>query len=110
MSVPIRNPGLTITCPIGKLSVQNPDADDLQLEVEATDGGGEGEGGDGVSGEGGEGDTGGEEGVLNLPHPEASQDSELVVTGTAWEGGGEPLPEVESPHLARKMPNWSQGI
>ena len=54
----------------------------------------------------------GEGPMAHLPNPEASQDTELVVTGAVWEGGGrgrgEGSQDPESPHTPRKT-NWSQG-
>ena len=88
---------------IGKLSVQNIDVDRQGVE-------------DGAVGEEEEGEEGGREGesgsLGHLPSHEASQDTELMVTGASWdegEEGREPSQEPESPHLTPRKTNWSQG-
>ena len=95
---------LSVLC-CDQLSIQNHDTDGREQEDEAAMEG-DGEGGEGVGGEGVEGEGGDE--ARHLPNPEASQDTELVATGSAWEGRGEASQEPGSPHLARKS-TWSQG-
>ena len=58
----------------------------------------------------GVGEGEGEEGEgEHLPNPQASQDTELVVTGAGWEEGERSSQEPESPHLTSRKATWSQG-
>ena len=86
---------------IEKMSIQSHDVEEHQLEEEDAVMKGVGEGGGGVGGEGVEG---------RGHNPEASQDTELVLTRAAWEGeSGEPSQEPESPPLTSRKSTWSQG-
>lgn len=59
-----------------------------------------------------DGERGGEEPLSHLPNLEASQDTELVAPGAAWEAGEEEedrevSQDPESPPLTPRKANWS---
>lgn len=82
--------------------MDDPEPDEEEVVLE--------EGGDVVGNE-----VGGRDSSLgHLPNIDASQDTELVITGGEWEsrGEGRGVPsqgEPESPHLTSRKATWSQG-